>query len=181
MFFPTIDTITVQLEERFKGQHFVAKTFNFLSPKNMLKMSSNEIHKATNDFIDIYQFDMCSTFEQAEQPHGYSKDLAEEILSYRVCFQQDLSEMQDDKTHKRIKSAADVLKHLYDNEMTSSYSKLVSAIVVFLSLPVTVATAERSFSKLKIIKKYLRSTMAQERLDALAVISIEVEEAKKLD
>jgi len=40
------------------------------------------------------------------------------------------------------------------------------------TLPVTVAAAERSFSKLKLIKKYLRSTMAQERLSGLSVISI---------
>ena len=36
----------------------------------------------------------------------------------------------------------------------------------------TVAEAERSFSKLKLIKTYLRSTMAQERLSGLAIISI---------
>ena len=175
LFFPIIDIITLKLEERFKGQHFVAKTFNFLSPKCLLKMTSDEIHKAAKDFIEIYQFDMCS---KNEQPQDYCKDLREEILSYRVCFQEDLIEMEDGK---RIRSAADVLKHLCGNEITRSYSKFLSAIVLFLSLPVTVATAERSFSKLKIIKNYLRSTMAQERLNALAVISIEVEEARKLE
>jgi hypothetical protein len=40
------------------------------------------------------------------------------------------------------------------------------------------STAERSFRNLKIIKNYLGSTMAQERLNALAVIFIEVEEGK---
>ena len=39
-------------------------------------------------------------------------------------------------------------------------------------MPATVAQAERSFSKLKLIKTYLRSTMSQERLTGLAVISI---------
>ena len=40
-------------------------------------------------------------------------------------------------------------------------------------MPVTVASAERSFSKLKLLKSYLRSTMSQERLNGLAMISIE--------
>ena len=40
------------------------------------------------------------------------------------------------------------------------------------TLPVTVASAEKSFSKFKLIKNYLRSSMAQERLSGLAVISI---------
>ena len=59
--------------------------------------------------------------------------------------------------------------------------ELVTACVLFMTLPVTVATAETSFSKLKIIKTYLRSTMSQERLDGLAIISIEHECAKNTD
>ncbi|WCJ43743.1 hAT family dimerization domain [Euphorbia peplus] len=34
-------------------------------------------------------------------------------------------------------------------------------------------TSERSFSKLKLLKSYLRSTMLQERLNGLALIAIE--------
>jgi hypothetical protein len=38
---------------------------------------------------------------------------------------------------------------------------------------VTVASAERSFSKLKLLKNYLRLTISQERLNGLAMCSIE--------
>ena len=41
--------------------------------------------------------------------------------------------------------------------------------------------AERSFSKLKLIKTYLRSTMAQDRLDGLSLLAIERDAAQKLD
>jgi hypothetical protein len=50
---------------------------------------------------------------------------------------------------------------------------MVIAIRIFLTLPVTVAEADRSFSELKLIKTYLRSTMLQERLSACAVLSVE--------
>jgi hypothetical protein len=40
-------------------------------------------------------------------------------------------------------------------------------------MPVTVASTERSFSKLKLLKNYLRSTMSQERLNGLATLCIE--------
>jgi len=44
-----------------------------------------------------------------------------------------------------------------------------------MAMPVTVAARERNFSKLKLslIKTYFRSTMGQERLTGLAILSIE--------
>ncbi len=47
--------------------------------------------------------------------------------------------------------------------------------------PVSVASGERSFSKLKLVKSYLRSTMGQDRLNGLALMSIEKEIAANLD
>ena len=43
------------------------------------------------------------------------------------------------------------------------------------------ASAERSFSKLKLIKTYLRSSTSRERLDGLALLAIENEGAKQLN
>ena len=40
---------------------------------------------------------------------------------------------------------------------------------------------ERSFSKLKLIKTYLRSTMNQDRLCSLSIISIESDIAKNIN
>ena len=58
---------------------------------------------------------------------------------------------------------------------------LTLVCALFLTLPVTVASAERSFYKLKLIKTYLRSTMAQDRLDGLSLLAIERDAAQKLD
>ena len=48
-------------------------------------------------------------------------------------------------------------------------------------MPVTVASGERRFSILKLIKTYLRSTISQERLNNLAMLSIENYIAKTID
>jgi hypothetical protein len=45
---------------------------------------------------------------------------------------------------------------------------------------VAVASVERSFSKLKLLKSYLRSSMKQQRLTDLAMISLESEELEKI-
>jgi hypothetical protein len=44
---------------------------------------------------------------------------------------------------------------------------------VLLTIPVTIALAEWSFSTLKLLKSYLRSTMAQERLNDLTMVALE--------
>jgi len=53
------------------------------------------------------------------------------------------------------------------------YPNASIAYRILLTIPVTIASAERSFSKLKLLKNCLRSTMLQERLNGLAMCSIE--------
>jgi len=40
-------------------------------------------------------------------------------------------------------------------------------------VPVTVASAEKTFLKLNLLRNYMRSTMSQERLNSLAILCIE--------
>ena len=54
-----------------------------------------------------------------------------------------------------------------------SYPNVSIAYRILFTMPVTVASAERSFSKLKLLRNYLRSVMSQERLNGLATLCIE--------
>ena len=74
-----------------------------------------------------------------------------------------------------------IYKWIADIVSKSTFSEVCTALLLFLTLPVTIATSERSFSKLKLIKNHLRSTVGQERLSGLAMLSIENERAKKMD
>ncbi|XP_070664600.1 uncharacterized protein [Malus domestica] len=52
---------------------------------------------------------------------------------------------------------------------------------VLLTVHVTVVSAERSFSKLKLLKSYSRTTMTQDRLNGLAILCIENDEIEDLE
>jgi hypothetical protein len=84
------------------------------------------------------------------------------------------------------------LKFLYSNEIFANFTKItglykfiidkdlvtilpatVKAIEIVLTVLIASAEAERCFSTLKRIKYFLRSTMGENRLNALAVSSIE--------
>ena len=62
-----------------------------------------------------------------------------------------------------------------------SFPNTCIAFRILLTIPVTVASAGSSFSKLKLIKSYLRSTMSQKRLSELAILSIENEMLTELE
>lgn len=70
-------------------------------------------------------------------------------------------------------SAMEILTTLTCNGLRHQFVNCCNAIKIFLTLPVSVASNERSFSKLKIIKNHLRSTMSQKRLMDLSILSIE--------
>ena len=62
-----------------------------------------------------------------------------------------------------------------------AFIDLHKLVTISLTLPVTSASCERSFSALKIIKTPLRSTSGHERTSDIAVISVNEGRTKKLD
>lgn len=75
----------------------------------------------------------------------------------------------------------EILQLIYKFDLTSNYKNMEIAYRIFLGFPVTSASAERSFNKLKLVKNYLRSAMVQERLSSLNLLSIENDITQSLD
>ncbi|CAH9092340.1 unnamed protein product [Cuscuta europaea] len=73
------------------------------------------------------------------------------------------------------------IKILNSLKQMSCFPNSFIAYRILLTFPITVASAERSFSKLKLLKSYLRSTMSQEGLNGLTLISIESETLEEID
>ncbi|ESO93165.1 hypothetical protein LOTGIDRAFT_80925, partial [Lottia gigantea] len=75
----------------------------------------------------------------------------------------------------------DVLPFIIQNTMETAFPNLTILYKIFLTIPVSSAASERSLSRLKLIKNYLRSTMAEVRLSNLSLINIERNFAKDVD
>jgi len=69
--------------------------------------------------------------------------------------------------------------HSYD--IVSAFANVEIALRVYLSLFATNCTGEISFSNLKRIKNYLRSTIGQDRLASLAILCAEHELFRKVN
>ena len=65
--------------------------------------------------------------------------------------------------------------------MSSYFPEVCIAFLLSVTISVTTASAEQSFSKLKLINTYLRNSMGQERLPNIAILSIENSMARNLD
>ena len=82
---------------------------------------------------------------------------------------------------KDVTKSIDILNTIKSYWEKCGFQMVWVAYCILLTIPVTVASTERSFFKLKLIKTYFRTTMSQERLSDLAIIPIENEYLDKLN
>ena len=161
IFLPSLKTCRQQVQLRFEGHSSIVSKFACLQTSQILSKSTKELEAAAHELVKVYKKDLLPS-------------LADELTDLKEDYGDDL------KVGDGM-SPLDLINVIFERDLPLLYPQLVTALMLFIALPVTVASAERSFSKLKLIKTYLRSTMSQNRLTDLALISIENEEVKKLD
>ena len=99
----------------------------------------------------------------------YSKDINSEDL---VQEKNHITMVHNANFGRKQLGALELLNALAEYRLESIFLNLSVSLRMFLTAPITVASAERRFSKLKLIKNYLRSTMDQDLLNNLARLSI---------
>ena len=107
----------------------------------------------------------------------YSTDMGEEIID-EMCHLPSVH--RGNFVGKSSLHPLDLLNRITEYKLNSLFPNVCIALRIFLTIPATVASAERSFSKLKMIKNYLRTTMLQDRLVGLARLSIEHDLARTI-
>lgn len=152
--FEVYDRILTELYNRFENMSEINENFGFLYGSSLMDHSMEYIQKCAADLSLKYETDLNSS------------DFISEIKDFKC---QAFSLLPD----LRAATPLALLQLITTYSLRAEYPNVETALRMFLTLPITVATCERSFSKLKLIKNYLRSTMGQERISDMAILSIE--------
>ena len=116
----------------------------------------------------------------------YTKDIDSMKLIMQLNlipdFVAEMKKMDEYKCLKEITNLKTLAGLLKGSELSRAlFSEVVKLIKIHFAVPVSTAAAERSFSTLRRIKTYLRSTMTQERLNNVMILHGHKERADELD
>lgn len=85
----------------------------------------------------------------------------------------ELSVLYSREEFRNVGGPTQLLQFMISHKLHSSFSEVLKLLRIAVTFPMTTSEPERCFSSLKRIKTYLRSTMSEERLTALGMLSME--------
>ena len=150
MYFEFIDTAVSCIRQRYENPSYALLT----QVESLLLHCANSNESIPDDDINA----ICTHF---------GDDLVHDELSRQLSVLQDVCTTSG----SRIKNVAQIIEHMKKMGPSSMLlSEVCRLLQLYLVLSATVASAERTFSTLRRIKTYLRSTMTSERLNAVMVL-----------
>lgn len=151
-YFPILDAMLFELKRRFNEKN------------QSIMVALQACHPSSSQFLDV------TTLKPLI--NTYKLDIDKLTIEISVA-KNTLSKVTD------MQEVSDVLVQLYP--LKAAFPVLVSLYQICLTIAVTTAKCERTFSTLKRIKSYLRSTMTEQRLSDLAILSIERDISDDMD
>lgn len=161
-FNPLLDEFIMSINERFSQFNEHLETWNFLYNFENLPIEQEELLQKCLKLQESLTVDEIADIDGVYLSH--------ELKRIRSVYDS-----------KENSTPINVLNFIKKNQMEEMFPNIWISLRILLTFPVTVASGERSFSKLKLIKTYLRSTISQEQLNHLAKLSIENQLAKTIN
>ena len=155
-FVPIIEALQVNLQKRAETYHEVADAFDFLIDINI---SEQLLRERVETLMQVY-------------PDDVNNDLVPEVQYFQPYIKQNT--ITEEISHQ------DMYHIIKKDRIAMVFPNVETVLKLFLSLPVTNCSGERSFSRLKHIKNETRTTMGQERLSSLSILYIERDKLRKL-
>lgn len=143
LFIPYLDSLISSLSDRFSDTNKSSFSLFQLHPANMKKLSAMKFSAIASNIQEMYGID---NFEA-------------EAKSWFEIW--------------KAKTNADLNIPYFDLlQETKFFPAIRTAIIIGLTLPATTCTVERTFSTLRRVKTWLRSTMCEDRLSGLCMLSL---------
>ncbi|KAF4652023.1 hypothetical protein FOL47_011299 [Perkinsus chesapeaki] len=161
LFLPFMESILRELNERFNfNSYAVYDGVCCFNPAHAYFLDTTK----TQEFGRLYGCNI--------------EELANEVVVASRAVERRQNELKDDGEVGLV-TVLDAVSFLHGLEL--AWPTLMYFGHIALSLPSSTASCERSFSVLKLVKTHLRTTMADERLSSLGVLSINKARGKVLD
>ena len=164
--------------------------------ERVMKETLDRLHREMERFAHLMDTDMKFEFHLDVEGLCHDPDsddlrkkcnILGEFYSYDVDGQQLYEEIIDckmlpsNRNYIQISRPEELLQFIVQYGDESVFPNHRTAIQIMLTVAVSITGCERSFSKLKLILSYLRTSMGQERLCDLALLSVEREQTEKTD
>lgn len=147
-YFILVDRILAEFDKRFTSNQKLLQALQALDPENEFFLEPEKI----TIFLELYPnyFDEIYLSSQLRTAKKYVMDALSKGENYDVLTALNIFE-----------------------KLPTAFSEVIKVLKVSLTLPISTASNERFFSVLKHVKTYIRSTISNERLDNLLLISVE--------
>ena len=157
-----LDHVIIELKERFSDRQFCGLGLLQLLPSQCCDSDEHPNHNSNGYGEEIIPESL------AEAVKFYQNDIPHEIM-FSTEYQMWVRKWRDNGSNAPTK-LVDVRKACD----RTCFPNIYVLLQLCLTFPITSCESERSFSQLKLIKSYRRSTMTDERLSGLALIVVAV-------
>lgn len=186
VYYTVLDQISTSITTRFEGSREILSDLTLLSVDRLIATSKGcPIPEDSFVYLDKWipnlQIDQLkleySTF--ADNFLKFKSNIVIEKLHDKVIISEseadtsaDSDQGNNEVTETKM-TVLNVLKLLNTFNLISAFPNMYMAYKFLCTIPATSVSSERTFSKLKLIKTRIRSTMVQKRLDSLMLLSCE--------
>uniref|UniRef100_A0ABD2W6P2 HAT C-terminal dimerisation domain-containing protein n=1 Tax=Trichogramma kaykai TaxID=54128 RepID=A0ABD2W6P2_9HYME len=169
-FYPIIDRLVSELKHRSEAYAYITKLFGFL--QRLLTISDTELAEKCIELVKTYSNDL-------------NENLLNEVRQFipllREQPREKFIEVDTSEIQEKNLNLLKVLEWMIQFDAQQVFPNLYIALRLLLTILIANCETERSFSVLKRIKNMYRSTMLDDRLSSLTIMSIEKEILRSLN
>ena len=161
-----IDQLISSLTQRIAAYEEAERYFGFL--RNLHNLPSHDIEMHAQKLLKLYKEDI-------------DDNLIAELIHFKEFSKEFIA--NNEKNEENVKKVSFETKMhdlIVESSLEDVFPNVYTVLRIYLVLMTTNCADERSFSKLKLLKNYLRSSTEQDRLNALAILSMSNDILRKM-